>query len=33
MAIIEAALRSDKEGQRVVPDLTEEERAMWLGAA
>jgi predicted dehydrogenase len=29
MAIIEAALRSDKEGRRVVPDLTKEERAAW----
>jgi predicted dehydrogenase len=29
MAIIEAALRSDKEGRRVVPDLTKEERAVW----
>jgi predicted dehydrogenase len=29
MAIIEAALRSDAEGRRVVPDLTEEERAAW----
>lgn len=30
MAIIEAALRSDKEGRRVVPDLTNEERAAWV---
>ena len=30
MAIIEAAMRSDKEGRRVVPDLTEEERAAWV---
>jgi predicted dehydrogenase len=30
MAIIEAALRSDAEGRRVVPDVTEEERAMWV---
>ena len=30
MAIIEAAMRSDKEGRRVVPDLTEEERADWV---
>lgn len=30
MAIIEAGLRSDKEGQRVVPDLTKEERAAWV---
>ena len=29
MAIIEAALRSDEEGRRVVPDLTEKERAAW----
>jgi len=29
MAIIEAALRSDKEGRRVVPELTNEERAAW----
>jgi predicted dehydrogenase len=29
MAIVEAALSSDKEGCRVVPDLTEEERAAW----
>jgi predicted dehydrogenase len=29
MAIIDAALRSDKEGRRVVPDLTEEERAAY----
>jgi hypothetical protein len=29
MAIIEAALRSDEEGRRVVPALTEEERAAW----
>jgi hypothetical protein len=29
MAIIEAALRSDAEGRRVVPDLTEEERVAW----
>lgn len=29
MAIIEAALRSDKEGRRVVPDLTKDERAAW----
>jgi predicted dehydrogenase len=29
MAIIEAAMRSDKEGRRVVPDLTREERAAW----
>jgi predicted dehydrogenase len=31
MAIIEAALRSDNEGRRVVPDLTKEERAAWAG--
>jgi predicted dehydrogenase len=30
MAIIEAAFRSDKEGRRVVPDLTKEERAAWV---
>ena len=30
MAIIEAALRSDEEGRRVVPALTEEERAAWV---
>jgi predicted dehydrogenase len=29
MAIIEAGLRSDKEGRRVVADLTEEEHAAW----
>ena len=29
MAIIEAALRSDQEGRRVVPELTKEERAAW----
>src|SRR5256714_11481612 len=29
MVIIEAAFRSDKEGRRVVPDLTKEERAAW----
>jgi predicted dehydrogenase len=29
MAIIEAAMRSDKEGRRVVPELMEEERASW----
>ena len=29
MAIIEAGLRSDTEGRRVVPDLTKEERAAW----
>jgi len=29
MGIIEAAMRSDSEGRRVVPDLTEEERAAW----
>jgi predicted dehydrogenase len=29
MGIIEAALRSDKNGGRVVPDLTKEERAAW----
>ena len=30
MTIIEAAMRSDKEGRRVVPNLTEEERAAWV---
>jgi predicted dehydrogenase len=30
MAIIEAGLRSDKEGRRVVPDLTKEERSAWV---
>jgi predicted dehydrogenase len=30
MAIIEAALRSDAEGRRVVPELTKEERAAWV---
>jgi predicted dehydrogenase len=30
MAVIEAALRSDAEGRRVVPELTEEERAAWI---
>jgi predicted dehydrogenase len=30
MAIIEAALRSDSEGRRVVPDLTTEERSAWI---
>jgi predicted dehydrogenase len=29
MAIIEAALRSDRDGCRVAPDLTKEERAAW----
>ena len=29
MAIIEAALRSDKDGCQMVPDLTKEERAAW----
>ena len=29
MAIIEAGLRADEEGRRVVPDLTKEERAAW----
>ena len=29
MAIIEAALRAEKEGRRVVPEVTEEERAAW----
>ncbi len=30
MAIIAAALRSDEEGRRVVPELTKEERATWV---
>jgi predicted dehydrogenase len=30
MAIIEAALRSEEEGRRIVPDLTKEERATWV---
>ena len=30
MAIIEAAFRSDKEGRRVVPHLTDGERAAWV---
>lgn len=30
MAIIEAALHSEAEGRRVVPDLTEKERAAWV---
>jgi predicted dehydrogenase len=30
MAIIEAGFRSDKEGRRVVPDLTKEERVAWV---
>jgi len=29
MAIIEAAFRSDREGRRVIPDLTKEEGAAW----
>jgi predicted dehydrogenase len=29
MAILEAALRADKEGRRVVPEVTEGERAAW----
>jgi predicted dehydrogenase len=29
MAIIEAALRSDQEGRRIVPDVAEQERAAW----
>jgi predicted dehydrogenase len=33
MAIIEAALRSDKEGRRVVPEVTTEERSAWTGRA
>jgi predicted dehydrogenase len=31
MAIIVAALRSEDEGRRVVPELTKEERAAWAG--
>jgi predicted dehydrogenase len=30
MAIIEAAFRSEKEGRRVIPELTTEERAAWV---
>src|SRR6202521_2427129 len=30
MAIIEAGLRSESDGRRVVPDLTKEERAAWV---
>jgi predicted dehydrogenase len=30
MAIIEASFRSDKDGRRVVPDLTKEERVAWV---
>ena len=30
MAVIEAALRSDSEGRRVVPELTKEERSAWV---
>jgi hypothetical protein len=29
MAIIEAALRSEAEGRRVVPELSGDERATW----
>jgi predicted dehydrogenase len=29
MAIIEAAMRSDKEGRRVIPELTSDERSAW----
>jgi predicted dehydrogenase len=29
MAVIEAAFRSDREGHRVIPDVTEAERAAW----
>jgi hypothetical protein len=29
MAVIEAAIHSDKEGRRVVPVLNEEERSAW----
>jgi predicted dehydrogenase len=31
MAIIEAAFRSDAEGRRVIPEVSEEERAAWHG--
>jgi predicted dehydrogenase len=31
MAIVEAALRSDKDGRRTTPDLTDAERAAWPG--
>jgi predicted dehydrogenase len=30
MSIIEAAMRSDADGRRVVPDLTQDERAAWV---
>ncbi len=30
MAIIEAALRAEQEGRRVIPDLTKEERSAWV---
>jgi predicted transcriptional regulator len=30
MAIIEAGMRSDNEGRRVVPELLKEERAAWV---
>jgi predicted dehydrogenase len=33
MAIIEAGLRSDAEGRRVVPDITNEERGAWPASA
>jgi predicted dehydrogenase len=33
MAIIEAAFRSDKEGRRVIPDVTDGERAAWANTA
>ena len=30
MAVIEAAMRSDNDGRRVIPELTREERAAWV---
>ena len=30
MAVIEAAMRSDNDGRRVIPELTKEERAAWV---
>ena len=30
MAIVQAGFRSDKEGRRVIPDVTADERAVWL---
>jgi hypothetical protein len=32
MVIIEAALRADAEGRRVVPDLTNAEREAWVNS-